>query len=106
MTEHVHDENCNHDHDHEIPMVTITLEDDTDVNCIVVDVFEFKGKEYIALLPEEDSEMDEEILLFHYSEDGEFIDLQEIEDENEFNAVSEHFQDIFEKGLELEEEQE
>jgi len=83
-------------------MITITLEDESEVNCIVVDIFEFNNKQYIALLPEEDSENEEEIFILNYAEDGEFIDLSEIEDEDEFNAVSAHFQDLFEQGLELE----
>ena len=100
MKEHVHDENCNHDH--EIPMITITMDDNSEVNCIVVDIFEFNGKEYIALLPDEDSEVEEEIFILNYVEDGEEVDLSEIEDEDEFNEVSAHFQEIFEQGLELE----
>ena len=100
MIEHIHDENC--DHDHEIPMITITLEDGSDLECIIVDIFEFNNKQYIALLPEEDSETEEEIFILNYIEDGEFIDLSEIEDEQEFSAVSDHFQNLFEQGLELE----
>lgn len=104
MKNHIHDENC--DHDHEVPMITITLEDDTEVNCIVINIFEFRDREYIAVLPEEDSEMEDEIHIFRYSEDGEYIDLDEIEDEEEFEAVSDYFSQKFEEELEELDEEE
>ena len=45
--------------------VTLTLDDDTEVECIVITIFEAAGKDYIALLPIEDENEDEgEVYLF------------------------------------------
>ena len=53
---------CGHDHDHdmeeqELETMTLTLEDDTELQCAILGIFDvegIEGKEYIALLPEED----------------------------------------------------
>ena len=43
--------------------VTLTLDDDTEVECIVITIFEAAGKDYIALLPIEDENEDEGAIL-------------------------------------------
>lgn len=88
----------------EVPMLTITLENDTEVECIVLNVFEFKERKYIAVIPaDEDTELEDEIHLFRYSEDGDYIDLEEIEDDLELEEVSNYFYEEID-SLELEEE--
>lgn len=91
--EHTHDCDCGHYHDHEeMSIVTLTLEDDTELECEVIGIFEVEDKEYIALLPLDD----EEVLLYGYKElsEDEF-DLIQIEDEDEFDLVSEAFSVLF-----------
>ena len=52
--------------------VTLTLDDDTEVECIVITIFEAGEKDYIALLPIDDENEDEgEVYLYRYSEDAE-----------------------------------
>ena len=64
--------------------VTLTLDDDRELECIVLTIFEAGGRDYIALLPTEGEESDEgEVYLYRYSEiDGE-PQLDSIEDDGE-----------------------
>ena len=94
---------CGHDHDHdieeqELETMTLTLEDDTEIQCAVLGVFDvegIEGKEYIALLPEDD----ETVLIYEYKE----LELLTIEDDAEFDKVSEAFDSIFDDEDEEEE---
>ena len=91
---------CGHDHDHdedvmELETMFLTLDDDTEMECGILGVFEvegLEGKEYIALLPLED----ETVLLYEYKEVGDEIELNVIEDDDEFDKVSNAFYDMYE----------
>ena len=71
--------------------VYLTLEDDTELECNVLGIFEVEDKEYIALVPIDE----EEVLIYEYIEleDDEF-DLLAIEEED-FEIVSEAFHALF-----------
>lgn len=95
---------CGHDHDHEHEMeemetMTLTLDDDTELNCGIIGVFEVDGVEYIALLPEDD----DTVLIYQYNEDGEEVELSLIEDDDTFEKVSQAFDDLWEDEDEDEE---
>lgn len=100
----IHDENCNcgHDHDHEeVDVIYLTLEDDTELECEIIGVFEVENKEYIALMPLED----EEILLYEYHElEGDEFELKLIEEE-EFQLASEAFYALYLEDDEEEDEE-
>lgn len=91
---------CGHDHEHEedvmdLETMFLTLDDDTEIECGILGVFEvegLEGKEYIALLPLED----ETVLLYEYKEVGDEIELNVIEDDDEFDKVSNAFYDMYE----------
>ncbi|WFA09391.1 DUF1292 domain-containing protein [Tissierella sp. Yu-01] len=88
---HVHDENCNHDHE-DMDIIYLTLEDDSELECEVIGIFEVEDKSYIALIPIGD----EEVLLYGYKElENEEFDLLSIEDEEEFELVSEAFYALY-----------
>ena len=67
--------------------ITLTLDDDSELLCDVLATFPVtvNGKEqmYIALLPT-DAGPDAEIFLYRFIEDGDDIDLQNIEDDEEY----------------------
>lgn len=89
---------CGHEHEEEMKLETmkLTLDDDTEVECDILGVFEvegLKGKEYIVLLPLDG----EEVWFYQYSEDGEEIQLDVIEDDAEFEKVSNAFYDLYEE---------
>ncbi len=81
--------------DQEEMTVTLSLEDDTEVECTVLTIFEAAGRDYIALLPMdgEDAE-DGEVYLYRYAEvDGE-PKLDNIEDDDEYDMVSDAFDEL------------
>ena len=83
----------NHDHDHseEMQYINLTLDDGEEVEYGIVGVFDLEDKEYIALVNEE-----EVVYLYEYEEiNEEEIDLINIEDDDEFEMVSELFMDLF-----------
>lgn len=94
---------CGDDHDHEHEhafdfedmdqdVIYLTLDDDTELECNVLGIFDVEEKEYIALLPVGE----EEVLLYEYVElEDEDFDLLPIEDEALFTTVSKVFEELF-----------
>ena len=76
--------------------VTLTLDDDTTLECIVINIFQAGDKEYIALLPMEgEAAEDGEVYLYRYSEDEDGQpNLENIEDDEEFEIVSDAFDEM------------
>lgn len=106
MSNERHDENCdcgcNEEHEN---MVTLTLDDGTEMECIVLTIFPVNDKDYIALLPvsEVDSEEEGEVFLYRFKQlENDEIDLTNIEDDDEYEAVA----DAFDQFLDDEEFQE
>ena len=105
---HQHDEDCGCGHDHdEMDVIYLTLDDDSELECEVLGIFEVEDKEYIALLPLEE----EEVLLYEYVElEDEEFDLLPIEDEKEFELISEAFTALYSddeyEDLEFDEDEE
>ena len=97
---HKHDHNCGHDHDHyHAPMITLTLDDDTELDCLVMSIFPVDDKDYIALLPADSVDEDaSEIYIYQYVEhDNEDIELLNIEDDEEFEKVSQAFDELLDE---------
>ena len=88
----------NIDNEDEELFVTITLEDDSEIECEVLTIFEVEEQDYIALL-NDNGEEDGEIFIYRYfeDEDGE-PGLDNIETQEEFDMVSEVFDSIVEDG--------
>ena len=72
--------------------VTLTLDDDTELECAVLTIYEVDGKEYIALLPMDDAENEDgDVYIYRYAEvDGEPT-LDNIEDDDEYEAAADGF---------------
>ena len=76
--------------------VTLPLDDDTEVECVVLTIFNAGEREYIALLPVEGADSEEgEVYLYRYSEteDGEPA-LDNIEDDDEYEVVADAFDEL------------
>lgn len=85
-------EECNCSSDE--PIVTLTLDNDEVVDCAILTIYEVDGKEYIALLPlDEDGENEEgEVFIYRYKEtEGEEPQLENIEDDDEYEAAADAF---------------
>lgn len=80
--------------------ITLTLEDDSELLCDVIAIFPAKigGEErkYVALLPV-DAEPDSDIYLYRFIEQGEDIDVLNIEDDEEFEIVSDAFDELLDE---------
>ena len=76
--------------------VTLTLDDGTDLECVVLTIFEAADKEYIALLPLDGNEAEDgEVYLYRYSEDAEGNpDIQNIESNEEYEIVADAFDEF------------
>ena len=97
MSEHNHGHGCGcgHDHEYEHDSITLSLDDGTELNCVVLEIFTVEDKEYIALQPEEGEEEDDNVFLYRYIEenDGE-PQLLNIDDDEEFEAVADAFEEL------------
>jgi uncharacterized protein YrzB (UPF0473 family) len=97
MNGHNHSDGCGcgHDHEYEHDTITLSLDDGTELECIVLDIFTVDNKEYIALQPEESEEEDDNVFLYRYiqEDDGE-PQLLNIEDDDEFEAVADAFEEL------------
>ena len=76
--------------------VTLTLDDGTDLECVVLTIFEAADKEYIARLPLDGIEAEDgEVYLYRYSEDAEGNpDIQNIESDEEYEIVADAFDEF------------
>ncbi len=81
--------------------VTLTLENDEELECAVLTVFESDGREYIALLPldENGDSGDGQVYLYRFIDNGEDEEpgLENILEDEEFERVSEAFNDWMEE---------
>ena len=93
--EHNHEGCCGH-HEHEEELMTLLLDNDTEIKCSVIDIFEVEDKEYIALLPVGE----DEVLLYQYIEnDDESFELKNIETEEEFEKIEDAFFELFDENI-------
>ncbi len=74
--------------------VTLTLDNDEELECAVLTIFEVDACKYIALLPldEDGNNEDGEVFLYRFleTEDGEPT-LDNIEDDDEYERVADKF---------------
>lgn len=82
------------DHD----SITLTLDDGTEIDCTVLAVFPVDDKQYIALLPEKE-DTEGEVYLYQFIEkENDEIELVNIEDDDEFEAVSDAFDELIDEA--------
>lgn len=77
--------------------VTLTLDDDSTIECGIVGIFDANNREYIALLPldENGQNSDGEVFLYRYQVDaGGNPQLENIEDDEEYEAASDAFDEL------------
>ena len=87
-------------YEEEYDQITLTLEDDSELVCDVLATFPATvgGKEqmYVALLPT-DAGPDGQIFLYRFVENGDDIEIFNIEDDEEFDIVSDAFDEILDE---------
>ena len=73
--------------------VTLTLDDGTDLECVVLTIFEAADKEYLPLDGNEAE--DGEVYLYRYTEDADGNpDIQNIESDEEYEIVADAFDEL------------
>lgn len=95
---HSPNENCDCDNTEGLEnelTVTLTLDNNQELECVVLTIFPIKEQKYIALLPISENEEEEgEVYLYRFfeSEDHE-LSLENIEDDEEYEAVADAFEE-------------
>ena len=81
--------------------MTLDLDDGGKLECIVLNVFPVNNREYIALLPMNDEghvEEDAQIFLYRFEGLGDDeVNLETIEDDDEFELVSDYFDEMLDE---------
>ena len=69
--------------------ITLEFDDNTEIECDVIGVFDMDEQEYIALVPTSERDAEEaEVYFYRYNEDGEEFTLEDIETDEEFEKVA------------------
>lgn len=97
-----HDCGCGHDHaaEEEFATVTLLLDDDQEVECEIITIFEVEDKEYIALTPITETEEEEsEVFIYQFIDHGEEAEpeLKNIEDDEEYLKVADELDRILDE---------
>lgn len=81
--------------------VTLTLDNDEELECAILGIFEADSRDYIALLPldENGDDEDSQVYLYRYIDNGEEEEpgLENILDDAEFELASNAFNDWMEE---------
>ena len=99
-----HEHGCGDDCgcEEEYDMMHLVLNDDTEVDCYVLGIFDVGEREYIALVPEDS----EDVLIYRYAEDEEGPVLDSIEEDDEYEEVGKVFDELFSEMIEEQEAEE
>ena len=76
-------------------IITLEFDNGDEVECEIMGVFDFNGKEYIALIPDDGTD---DVYIYGYKEVGEDeFELIDIEYDAEFEAVVAEFDSIMDE---------
>jgi len=76
-------------------VITLEFEDGLEVEAEIMGIFDVDGKEYIALIPDDDTD---DVYLYGYKEvNEEEFELIDIEDDAEFDKVAAEFDRLTEE---------
>lgn len=98
MSEHNHECGCDCGHDHDDDSRIVLNLEDRDVECEIIAIFPVGESQYIAVTPIQE---EEELYFFRLEpidEDDDECELVDIEDEDEFDAVSDAFDELLDEA--------
>lgn len=81
-------------------LIEIIDEDGTTIKCELYEIIEFEGKQYALLTEANSEEEDPEIVLMRYLEEGEDSYFETIDDDEEFERVSQYIENLEEEAEE------
>ena len=81
--------------------VTLTLDNDEQVECTILTIFPVDGKDYIALLPlnKDGKNEDGEVYLYRYFKKEGTPAIENIEDDDEYEAVTDMFDQLLDAAM-------
>lgn len=89
------DQKKNPEMEEDVEIITLEFDEGEEVECEIMGVFDFNGKEYIALIPDDGTD---DVYIYGYKEIGEEeFEIVDIEDDAEFEAVAAEFDKIMEE---------
>ena len=89
------DQKKNPEMEEDVEIITLEFDEGEEVECEIMGVFDFNGKEYIALIPDDGTD---DVYIYGYKEIGEEeFEIVDIEDDAEFEAVAAEFDNIMEE---------
>ena len=81
--------------------ITIEDEDGNEMTCELYDIIEFEGSQYALLFEANAADVDEaEFVLMRYSEEGEESYFESIDDDDEFERVSNYVESLDDEEFE------
>ena len=80
--------------------VTLTLDDGSDLECVVLTIFEAGDHDYIALLPLDGNEYEDgEVFLYRYKENADGTpELDNIISDEEYEIVADAFDELLDEA--------
>lgn len=78
-------------------LIEITDEDGTKIECELYEIIEFEDKQYALLIEANSEEEEPEIVLMRYLEEGEESYFETIDDDDEFERVSQYVESLEEE---------
>ena len=89
------DQKKNPEMEEDVEIITLEFDEGEEVECEIMGVFDFNGKEYIALIPDDGTD---DVYIYGYKEIGEEeFEIVDIEDDTEFEAVAAEFDKIMDE---------
>ena len=74
--------------------IEIIDDDGTTIKCELYDIVEFDGKQYADLAEKDTADEEPELVLMRYTEEGEESYFETIDDDDEFERVSEYIENL------------
>ncbi len=81
----------------QIDVMTLEFDDGEEVECEVIGIFDFENEEFIALAPDDGSG---DVYIYQYKDMGEDFEIEEIEDDEKYEAVAREFESLLEEEIE------
>lgn len=89
------DQKKNPEMEEDVEIITLEFDEGEEVECEIMGVFDFNGREYIALIPDDGTD---DVYIYGYKEVGEEeFEIVDIEDDAEFEAVAAEFDKIMDE---------
>ncbi|MBD5555933.1 MAG: DUF1292 domain-containing protein [Roseburia sp.] len=80
-------------------LVTLELDDGTQTECEILTIFTVGERDYIALLPQDERGEEGEVYIYRYAEDEDGNpSLDNILDDEEYEAVSDRFDELLDEA--------